>query len=624
MNRYPIWKYIVIAVALLFGALYTLPNFFGESPAVQVSAAKATVRVEPALLTRVETLLKEANIQHDGMFFDTLGPNNFTVRARFKDPDTQLLAKDVIQKALVPDPNDPSYIVALNLVPRTPSWLMSVHALPMYLGLDLRGGVHFLMQVDMRQALEKRMETLAGELRTTLREKNVRHGGISRSGSTLELRFRDEATRKQADGVIRDFNRDLLLREEGSGEDLKLVVTLNPTATRDIQANALKQNITTLHNRINELGVAEPVIQQQGTDRVVVQLPGVQDVARAKQILGRTATLEIRLVDEEALVSGNLAGAITVPERTREGTLVPVPLKRQVVVTGDQLVDAAATFDQNQQPAVSVTLDARGGAAMKLATRENLKKRMAIVLYERGKGEAISVATIQGEFSNRFQITGRFTTQEVNDLALLIRSGSLAAPMEIIEERTIGPSLGKENIERGFNSTLYGFIAIAIFMVIYYRGFGLISAVSLSCNVMLLVALLSLLQATLTLPGIAAIALTLGMAIDANVLINERVREELRNGRTPQQAITEGYEKAFATILDSNITTLIAGVALLLFGSGPVRGFAVVHCLGILTSIFTAVFVSRAIVNLWYGSRKKLTDLSIGAVWKPGTAGGTK
>jgi preprotein translocase subunit SecD len=624
MNRYPLWKYIVIAVALLFGALYTLPNFFGESPAVQVSAAKATVRVEPALLTRVEALLKEANIQHDGMFFDTLGPNNFTVRARFKDPDTQLLAKDVIQKALVPDPNDPNYIVALNLVPRTPSWLMSVRALPMYLGLDLRGGVHFLMQVDMRQALEKRMETLAGELRTTLREKNVRHGGISRNGSTLEVRFRDDATRKQADGVIRDFNRDLLLRDEGSGEDLTLVITLNPAATREIQANALKQNITTLHNRINELGVAEPVIQQQGADRVVVQLPGVQDVARAKQILGRTATLEIRLVDEEAMVSGNMAGAVVVPERTREGTTVPVPLRRQVVVTGDQLVDAAATFDQNQQPAVSVSLDARGGSAMKLATRENLKKRMAIVLYERGKGEAISVATIQGEFSNRFQITGRFTTQEVNDLALLIRSGSLAAPMEIIEERTIGPSLGKENIERGFNSTLYGFIAIAVFMVIYYRGFGLISAIALSCNVMLLIALLSLLQATLTLPGIAAIALTLGMAIDANVLINERVREELRNGRTPQQAITEGYDKAFATILDSNITTLIAGVALLLFGSGPVRGFAVVHCLGILTSIFTAVFVSRAIVNLWYGSRKKLTDLSIGAVWKPGTAGGTK
>jgi len=624
MNRYPLWKYIVIAVALLFGAIYTLPNFFGESPAVQISSAKSTVRIEPTLMTRVETLLKDANIAHDGMFYDALGPNNFTVRARFKDTDAQLRAKDVIQSALVTDPNDPGFIVALNLLPRTPAWLMSVHALPMYLGLDLRGGVHFLMQVDMRQALEKRMESLAGELRTTLREKNVRHGGVSRNGSALEVRFRDETTRTQAEDVIRDFNRDLLLREEGGGEDLRLGVTLNPNATREIQANALKQNITTLHNRINELGVAEPVIQQQGADRVVVQLPGVQDVARAKQILGRTATLEIRLVDEEAMLSGNTAGSVVVPERTREGTIRQVPLRRQVVVTGDQLVDAAATFDQNQQPAVSVSLDARGGSAMKQATRENLKKQMAIVLYERGKGEAISVATIQGEFSNRFQITGRFTTQEVNDLALLIRSGSLAAPMEIIEERTIGPSLGKENIERGFRSTLYGFIAIAIFMVVYYRGFGLISAISLSANVMLLIALLSLLQATLTLPGIAAIALTLGMAIDANVLINERVREELRAGRTPQQAITDGYDKAFATILDSNITTLIAGVALLLFGSGPVRGFAVVHCLGIMTSIFTAVFVSRAIVNAVYGSRKKLTDLSIGAVWKPGTAGGAK
>ena len=623
MNRYPLWKYVVIAVALLLGAIYTLPNFFGEAPAVQVSAAKSTVKIEPALMDRVGGLLKEAGIAHQGLFYDQLGANNFTVRVRLADPDTQLRAKDVIQKALVPDANDPGYVVALNLVPRTPQWLLSLHAAPMYLGLDLRGGVHFLMQVDMRQAVEKRMETLAGELRTMLREKNVRHGGISRSGSTVEIRFRDDATRKQAEDQIRDFNRELQFREDGAGEDLRLIVTLSPNATRDIQASALKQNITTLHNRINELGVAEPVIQQQGADRVVVQLPGVQDVARAKQILGRTATLEIRLVDEEAMASGNLSASVVVPERTRDGNVVQVALRRQVVVTGDQLVDAAATFDQNQQPAVSVSLDARGGSAMKLATREHLKKRMAIVLYERGKGEAISVATIQGEFSNRFQITGRFTTQEVNDLALLIRSGSLAAPMEIIEERTIGPSLGKENIERGFNSTLYGFLAIAIFMVIYYRGFGVISAIALSANVMLLVALLSLLQATLTLPGIAAIALTLGMAIDANVLINERVREELRNGRTPQQAITEGYDKAFATILDSNITTLIAGVALLIFGSGPVRGFAVVHCLGILTSIFTAVFVSRAIVNLWYGSRKKLTDLSIGAVWKPGTATGS-
>ena len=624
MNRYPLWKYLFIAVALLIGVTYTLPNFFGESPAVQVSSAKATVRVDQALLTRVEALLKEANIAHDGMFFDALGPNNFTVRARFADTDSQLLARDVLQRALVPNADDPDYIVALNLLPRTPAWLMSVNALPMYLGLDLRGGVHFLMQVDMEQALERRVETLAAELRALLREQDIRHAGVTRSGASLEVRFRDEATRARAQDAIRTFNRDLVIREEGAADDLRLAVTLNATAAREIQAKALKQNITTLHNRINELGVAEPVIQQQGADRVVVQLPGVQDVARAKQILGRTATLEIRLVDEEAMASGNLAGAVVVPERQRDGTVVPVALRRQVVATGDQLVDAGATFDQNQQPAVSVTLDARGGAAMKVATRENLKKRMAIVLYERGRGEAISVATIQGEFSNRFQITGRFTTQETNDLALLIRSGALAAPMEIIEERTIGPSLGKENIERGFNSTIAGFIVIVLFMAVYYRGFGVISAIALTANVMLLIALLSMLQATLTLPGIAAIALTLGMAIDANVLINERIREELRNGRPPQQAISEGYDKAFATILDSNITTLIAGVALLLFGSGPVRGFAVVHCLGILTSIFTAVFVSRAIVNLVYGSRRKLSTLSIGAVWMPGTAGNVK
>ncbi len=621
MNRYPLWKYIVIAVALLIGTVYTLPNFFGEAPAVQVSSAKGTVRVDAALMGRIETVLKEAGLAHQGVSMDATGQNNFTVRARFADTDTQLRAKDVVDRALNRDAADPSFVVALNLVPRTPQWLAALRAAPMYLGLDLRGGVHFLMQVDMRQAVDKRMEALTGELRTLLREKNLRHTGISRAGSEVEVRFRDDETRKRADGVIRDFNRDLLVRDEGSGEDLRLLVALSPNATRDIQANALKQNIGTLHNRINELGVAEPVIQQQGADRVVVQLPGVQDVARAKQILGRTATLEIRLVDEEAMAA-NSPGAQSVPERRPDGSTRTVPLRRQVVVTGDQLIDANATFDENQRPAVAVSLDARGGAAMRQATRENLKKQMAIVLYEKGRGEAISVATIQSEFGNRFQITGQFSTQETNDLALLIRSGSLAAPMEIIEERTIGPSLGAENIERGFKSTLYGFLAIAVFMVVYYRVFGLISAVALTANVMLLVALLSMLQATLTLPGIAAIALTLGMAIDANVLINERVREELRAGRTPQQAITEGYDKAFATILDSNITTLIAGLALLLFGSGPVRGFAVVHCLGILTSIFTAVFVSRALVNLTYGSRKKLGSLSIGAVWKPGTTAG--
>ncbi len=616
MNRYPLWKYIVIVVALLIGATYMLPNFFGESPAVQVSSAKSTVKVDPALMTRVEEILKDAKFEHAGLYFDQVGLNS-TIRVRFKDADTQLAAKDAIQKALDPSQEDPAYVVALNLVSNTPRWLQSLRALPMYLGLDLRGGVHFLMQVDMRAAVDKRLDTLASDIRTLLREKNIRHAGINKTPTSIEIKFRDAETRAKAEDEIRGQVRELTLREEGAGDSLSIVATLSPAAQKDIQDNALKQNITTLHNRVNELGVAEPVIQQQGADRIVVQLPGVQDVARAKQILGRTATLEIRMVDQEAMAAG-LPGAITVPERKAGGVVTPTPLKREVVVTGNQLNGASATLDQNQRPAVSVRLDEAGGRAMRAVTRDNIGKLMAIVLYEKGKGEAISVARIQGEFGNQFQITGSFTVQETSDLALLIRSGSLAAPMEIIEERTIGPSLGKENIERGFRSTLYGFTAIAVFMIFYYRVFGLISVAALSVNVMLLIALLSMLQATMTLPGIAAVALALGMAIDSNVLINERVREELRNGRTPQQAITEGYEKAFATILDSNVTTLIAGIALLTFGSGPVRGFAIVHSLGILTSIFSAVFVSRAMVNLVYGSRKKLQSISVGQVWKPG------
>ena len=616
MNRYPLWKYIVIAVALLIGATYMLPNFFGESPAVQVSSAKSTVKVDPALMTRVEEILKNAKFEHAGLYFDQVGLNS-TIRVRFRDADTQLAAKDVIQKALDPSQEDPAYVVALNLVSNTPRWLQSLNALPMYLGLDLRGGVHFLMQVDMRAAVDKRLDTLASDIRTLLREKNIRHAGINKTPTSIEIKFRDAETRAKAEDEIRGQVRELTLREEGAGDNLSIVATLSPAAQKEIQDNALKQNITTLHNRVNELGVAEPVIQQQGADRIVVQLPGVQDVARAKQILGRTATLEIRMVDQDAMAAG-LPGAITVPERKAGGVVTPTPLKREVVVTGNQLNGASATLDQNQRPAVSVRLDEAGGRAMRAVTRDNIGKLMAIVLYEKGKGEAISVARIQGEFGNQFQITGSFTVQETSDLALLIRSGSLAAPMEIIEERTIGPSLGKENIERGFRSTLYGFAAIAAFMIFYYRGFGVISVVALSVNMMLLIALLSMLQATMTLPGIAAVALALGMAIDSNVLINERVREELRNGRTPQQAITEGYDKAFATILDSNVTTLIAGIALLTFGSGPVRGFAIVHSLGILTSIFSAVFVSRAMVNLVYGSRKKLQSISVGQVWKPG------
>ena len=616
MNRYPLWKYIVIAVALLLGAVYTAPNFFGESPAVQVSSAKSTVKVDPALMSRVEGILKDAKIAHEGIFFETAGLSS-TIRVRFRDADTQLLAKDAVQKALDPSQEDPAYVVALNLVSNTPRWLQSVHALPMYLGLDLRGGVHFLMQVDMRAAVDKRLDTLASDIRTLLREKNIRHAGINKTPTSIEIRFRDAETRTRAEDEIRSQVRELTLREEGAGDSLSIVATLTPAAQKDIQDNALKQNITTLHNRVNELGVAEPVIQQQGAERIVVQLPGVQDVARAKQILGRTATLEIRMVDQEAMAAGQ-PGAVTVPERKAGGVVTPTPLKREVIVTGNQLNNASATLDQNQRPAVSVRLDEAGGRAMRAVTRDNIGKLMAIVLYEKGKGEAVSVARIQGEFGNQFQITGNFTVQETTDLALLIRSGSLAAPMEIIEERTIGPSLGQENIERGFRATLYGFIAISIFMIAYYRVFGLVSVAALSVNIMLLTALLSLLQATMTLPGIAAMALALGMAIDSNVLINERVREELRNGRTPQQAITEGYDKAFATILDSNVTTLIAGIALLTFGSGPVRGFAIVHSLGILTSIFSAVFVSRAIVNLVYGSRRKLQTISVGQVWKPG------
>jgi preprotein translocase subunit SecD len=487
----------------------------------------------------------------------------------------------------------------------------------MYLGLDLRGGVHFLLQVDTAAAITKRVENIAGDLRAQLREKNIRHGGISREGQVVRIRFREAATREQARAFILNNIPDLAVAERDDGQNLLLVCTVKPEFNKRVLETALQQNIMTLHKRVNELGVAEPVIQQQGADRIVVQLPGVQDTSRAKEILGRTATLEVRLVDEEAQRSGSTFGVDVFPERRRDGSVNLVPTKKQVLVTGDQFIGAQATFDQDQRPAVAVELDDAGGRAMRQATRENLKKLMAIVLFEKGKGEAISVATIQSEFGSRFQITGAFTPNETRDLGLLIRAGSLAAPMEIIEERTVGPSLGRDNISKGFHATLWGFTAIVVFMSIYYMAFGVISSLALAVNLLLLIALLSLLQATLTLPGIAAIALTLGMAIDANVLINERIREELRGGATPQAAIAAGYERAWGTILDSNVTTLIAGLALLIFGQGPVRGFAVVHCLGILTSMFSAVTVSRAIVNLVYGHRRRVQRLMIGDTsWK--------
>ena len=623
MNRYPLWKYLVIAVALLFGAVYTAPNFFGEAPAVQVSSQRPTVKVDAALLGRVESALKAAGIGYESAYLDAVGLTT-TTRVRVADTDTQIRARDALEAALNPDPKDPTYVVALNLLSRSPRWLAGLGALPMYLGLDLRGGVHFLMQVNTGEAVTKRLDALAGDLRTLLREKNVRHGGISRAGDRIEIRFREDETRKKADTVIRDALSDLVLREDTGGADLLIVAALTPAAAKAVADGALKQNITTLHNRINELGVAEPVIQQQGADRVVVQLPGVQDTARAKDIIGRTATLEARLVDISGEGQAAVMGGSPVPfgsERFTVGRGAPVVLKKDVIFSGQQLQGAQATFDENQRPAVSIDLNESAGRHLRKVSRENIKKPMAIVLFEKGRGEVLTVATIQDELGSRFRITGLGNTQVANDLALLLRAGALAAPMDIIEERTIGPSLGKENIERGFNATLYGFIAIAVFMIFYYRVFGLISVAGLTVNLGLLVGLLSLLQATLTLPGIAAVALTLGMAIDANVLINERVREELRRGATAQQAIAQGYDRAFATILDSNITTLIAGVFLFMLGSGPIRGFAVVHCLGILTSIFSAVFVSRGIVNLVYGSRRKLVALSVGQVWKPGTAG---
>ena len=615
MNRYPFWKYIIILITLLVGVIYTLPNFFGEAPAVQVSAGKVTVRVDDGTLSRVETALKTASLAPTRL---TLEGNS--VWARFDTTDNQLKAKDAIERALNPDPADPSHIVALNLVPRSPAWLAALNAKPMYLGLDLRGGVHFMLQVDMRAAITKRLDTLASDIRLTLREKDVRHGGVSREGNSIEIRARDAATLEAARRAITDSQPDLQLAESSGGEP-RLVATFKPQALQAVQNDAVKQNITTLHNRVNELGVAEPVIQQQGADRVVVQLPGVQDTAKAKDILGRTATLEMRLVDEST--EGRAAELSNGPvpfgsEKflLRDGSSVIV--KRQVILTGDSLTDAQPGFDsQTQQPKVDLTVDAKGGRIMRDVSRENLRKRMAIILFEKGKGEALTAPVIQAELGTRFQISGSMTTVEANDLALLLRAGSLAAPMEIIEERTIGPSLGADNIAKGFKSVTWGFVVIVLFMMVYYHLFGVFSSIALTFNLLLLVAILSMLQATLTLPGIAAVALTLGMAIDANVLINERIREELRGGASPQAAIHSGYDRAWTTILDSNVTSLIAGLALLAFGSGPVRGFAVVHCIGILTSMFSAVFFSRGLVNWWYGRQKKLKTVSIGTVWRP-------
>ena len=619
MNRYPLWKYLTVLIAVVIGLLYTLPNFFGESPAVQVSSAKATLKIDPATLDRVQNILQQAGIPNTGASFELNGTVG-TVRFRFPSTDIQLKARDLIEKTLNPNPAEPSYTVALNLLPASPAWLSAIGANPMYLGLDLRGGVHFLLQVDMQGALTSRYDALVTDLRGALRDQRIESTGIERDGMSVVLSFNNAAARDRAVSAIRTRNPDLQLTERTEGVRLQIVSRLSQAAITAVQSSALKQNITTLHNRINELGVAEPIIQQQGTDRIVVQLPGVQDVAKAKDILGRTATLEIRMVDDSPAANSALAAG-TVPfglERYLDRDGRPILVRRQVVLTGENLQDAQAGRDsQNQQPAVHLTLDSKGARIFRDVTRDNINKRMAILLFEKGRGEVVTAPVIRAEIpGGQVQISGSMTAEEAADTALLLRAGSLAAPMEIIEERTIGPSLGAENIEKGFNSTLYGFIGIAIFMVFYYHLFGAFSTVGLALNVVLLLALLSMLQATLTLPGIAAIALTLGMAIDSNVLINERIREELRNGESPQNAINLGFDRAWGTIVDSNLTTLIVGVALLVFGSGPVRGFAVVHCLGILTSMFSAVIGVRALANLWYGHKKKLQSISIGTVWK--------
>ncbi|HET9701142.1 MAG TPA: protein translocase subunit SecD [Burkholderiales bacterium] len=604
MNRYPLWKYLLVLATLVIGFIYTLPNFFGEVPAVQVSAARAANKADEALLKRVEAELKAGGVAWDATFLDASG-----IKVRFRDPDTQIRAKDLLQSKL-----GEGYVVALNLLSSSPAWLTSIGALPMYLGLDLRGGVHFLLQVDMKAALSKTVERYLGDIRTSLREQKIAYGGISREGDTVVVRFRDTPTRDKAEAELAKIYPDLLLRRVEDANEPRLVASIRPEAQKRIQEVTLQQNITTLRNRVNELGVAEPIVQQAGLDRVVVQLPGVQDTAKAKDILGRTATLEIRMVDEEGNLEQALAGQPPLGSdlfKERGGS--PLLVKKQVVLTGDTINDAQPGFDSRTgEPAVHINLDGKGARIFKQVTRENVGKRMAILLIEKGQAEVITAPVIREEIGGgRVQISGRMSTEEAKDVALLLRAGALAAPMEIVEERTVGPSLGADNIAKGVDSTLIGFALVSVFMMIYYRVFGIIAIASLAANGFLLVAIMSMLQATLTLPGIAGIALTLGMAIDANVLIIERIREELRNGTTPQAAIDAGYERAWGTILDSNVTTLIAGLALFALGSGPVRGFAVTLCIGILTSMFSSVTISRAVVNLMYGGRRRLAGVSV-------------
>ncbi len=618
MNRYALWKYILIIVAVLLGALYTVPNLFGEAPALQITSAKATVKVDTDMPGRIDQILKQGNIKADPAYFEESG-NQGSARVRFADSNTQFAGKSLLEKQLNTDAANPTFNVAFNLVPNTPRWMQTVHALPMARGLDLRGGVHFLLQVDTSAYLAKRQQSQESGIRTALHDKSIHYAGITPTTAGLEIAFRDDATRQQAKDLIQIKMPELTLVAGGSGDRLTLTASMSEAKVKEAIDEAVAQNIVTLSKRINGLGLTEPIIQRQGINRIVVELPGVGDVARAREIIGRTATLEIRMVDDSVVRGTEMSAPVPAgSELLTSGAPrdVPVVLYKDPIVTGDYISSASKGTDQNGENVVSVSLNSEGGRKMFEGTRGKVGKLMGIVLIEKGHSEVLTVAVLRAELGANFQITVH-SEEEAGDLALLLRSGALAAPMEIVEESTVGPQLGAENIKKGFDSTLYGFAAITIFMIVYYLVFGFFSVLALAINLLLLVGLLSGIQATLTLPGMAAIALTLGMAIDANVLINERVREELRAGNSPQLAISNGFEHAWATILDSNITTLIVGLALLVFGSGPVRGFAVVHCLGITTSIFSSVFVSRGVVNLWYGRRKKLAAVKIGQIWKP-------
>ncbi len=617
INRYPLWKNLLILILVVAAGLYALPNLYGDDPALQIGATRTT-QVNTATRDQVLDVLKQNQLNPKAVELAESG-----LLVRFNETESQLKAYDRVRDALGND-----YNVALNLAPATPEWLSNINALPMYLGLDLRGGVHFLLQVDMDAAVKQAVERYVDDLRSLMRENKVRYLTVVSRDGKVEMRFRDEAERARAEEAIRNEYRELQFNGEERGGELFLYAGLGEKEIRELKSFAVKQNITTLRNRVNELGVAEPVIQQQGEERIVVQLPGVQDTARAKEILGATATLEYHMVDEDHDVQEALAGRVPVNSRLyydRQGQ--PILLQKRVIITGDQVIDAASGLDQRSGgPMVTVTLDSKGARKMGDNTRENIGKQMAVVFIEsknetrmvdgkpqrvsRRVEEVISVAVIRDQFSKRFQTTGLDSTEEARNLALLLRAGALAAPMEIVEERTIGPSLGQDNIDQGFRSVVIGMAFVLAFMAMWYKGFGMVANLALALNLVFIVAILSMLQATLTLPGIAGIVLTVGMAVDANVLIFERIREELRNGNTPHASISAGYEKALSTIADANVTTLIAAVVLFTFGTGPIKGFAVTLSVGILTSMFTAIMGTRAVINLSLGGRR-LSKLSI-------------